>query len=177
MLWLLSFFLPPTTTGVRHTSESQPLAPNPTYSDTIWQARAIYKVMVLASVFGHPLRRIRITSFSFFLFFPFNGLSFGPSCLYTYGHVSNALAIKVFKWQLNIFLRLREPTTILEEPCLRWLGSPRRRASSFASCRNWRWKQEGLSTEGRRKLKDRKAKRDMMWKGWRETPSWTWQCT
>lgn len=86
---------------------------------------------------------------NFFPFFFFLiRLYFEPSCLYTYGHVSNALTIKVFKWQFNIFWRLREPTTILEEPCLRWIGSPRQCASSFAHCRNWRWKQEGLSTEG-----------------------------
>lgn len=72
------------------------------------------------------------------------------------------LAITVFKWQLNIFLILREPTTILEELCLHWIGSLRQRASSVARRRNWRWKQEGLRTEGRMKLEDRKAKREGM---------------
>lgn len=41
---------------------------------------------------------------------------FGDKLLFcTYGHAFNVLAIKVFKCQLSVFLRLREPMTILEE--------------------------------------------------------------
>lgn len=154
------------------------LSPQPpifTHICTIWQASAMYKVMAPAFVFRDPLRRTWIISF--FCFFFKTSLSFGPGCLYTYGHVSNALAIMVFKWQLNIFLRLREPTTILKKPRLYGSAHSGNVPAVLHAAGTGGESRKGWGQRGGWSWRTGKPRGRGCREGCGETPSWAWQCT
>lgn len=68
---------------------------NPTYLNTSVQHDK--HLQCTSNGFSHLSRENFKDLDNFFLSFFFNVALFGPSCLYTYGHVSNDLAIKVFK--------------------------------------------------------------------------------